>query len=961
MNSKWFAKACAGIMLLSFGTYAEAHSLHIALQSQTTPVSWPVPDQIRDQKTLPLVVLTRQWPLVDDPPEALFPPDAIPVLLRLQFKDPYQAVENLDLDRLNGLVKTHRNISHMAIDVIAKADERDQLIYLIKKISVQARGANSDIQIAVELNDEGDAIDFFNLIQDLATNPDVAPYFDAFLCRKISEKVRQMVFEKGPRFVFWKWIDTVRKENGNPPDPQAILARIIEDQEFEKQGTVLLLIESENIGNRYSLFSRFSAYLENEMFRNSQQIMVNAEDGSSFQLPFFQKTKDLSYILFLGTTDKVRLKLSLEKGEYEEARIENLVTGERFVLKIRKHAKALLIKRQKAFLAIELLQKSEDSIETRANVEVKGRFKLTAEEIVARVRAWDALQNSKLHSYIATMTVSLRLHVANMNETFDLTTRGPMFAERGKPYDWAWREFYVNGVRWKGKVAPKIPLLQPEKVNILPFAIDLAEDYQYVLSGETTFAGHSVYVIDFRPKKKIESESSYQGRIYIDAATFSRLYEHALQLNLKGDVLSNIETQYIEPVPGADNVWLPLKVEGEQVFSTGGRATNVERKVTLTEVVVNPPDLESRRAEAFQSRMQITRDTDKGLRYLVKNEKSGQRIVEWEVKKSQLAGVLGTFYDSSLTLPLPILGVSYMNFNLGGKGKQVNFLFGGALLTANYSDPSFLGTRADLGADIFLIALPSKNEAYRNGTPIAEEKIRSLPARLQINFGYPLNPYLKFTTSFFANYNHYSRSPDTAEDFFLPESGFTYGAHALLNLDINGFNLSLQGTYARRSRWDFWGRNGSSEYTPDEKSYVRWRMLFNKDFFFSKFRRLHLSGGYFDGIRLDRFSAFEFGFFSELKLHGFKTGAVRADRAWTFNLSYGYSVGEAFRLEGYYDSALVTNRHTGYANTYFSGTGISGTTNIPGLNTILRFDVGLPVIGNGVRGFAIYLILLKMF
>ena len=961
MNAKWGATACAGIVLLSFGTYAGAQSLRIALQSQTTPVSWPVPDQIRDQKSLPLVVLTRQWPLADDPPDARFPPDSIPILLRLQFKDPFQGLSNQDLDRLNGLVKAHRNISHLSINVIAKADERNQLVYLIKKISAQAHGANSDIQIAVELNDEGDETGFFNLIQGLATDPDVAPYFDAFLCRRISEKVRQMIFEKGPRFVFWKWIDTAGNEDGNPPEPQAILARIIEDQEFEKQGTVLLLVESENIGNRYSFFSRFTAYLENEMFRDNEKTMVAADDGTSYPLTHFLRKKDLSHILFLGTTEKKNLKLPLENGEYQEARIENLITGERFALKIRKHAKALLIHRQRAFLAVELLPRLGDFSETQTNIEVKGRYALTAEEIVSRVRAWDAIQKSKLHSYIATMTVSLRLHVANLNETFDLTTRGPMIAERDKPYDWVWNEFYVNGVKWKGTVAPKIPLLQPEKVNVLPFAIELAENYRYALAGETTFKGHRVYMIDFRPQKKLSAESSYQGRLYIDVTTFARFYEHAIQLNLKGDVLSNIETQYFEPVPGADDVWLPLTVKGDQVFSTGGRVTTVERKVTLTDVVVNPSDLESRRTEAFQSRMQIVRDTDRGLRYLVKDEKSGRRVVEWEIKKSQLAGVLGTFYDSSLAFPLPILGVSYMNFNLGGKGKQVDLLFGGALLTATYSDPAFLGTRADLGADIFLIALPSKNEIYRNGTSIAEEKIRSLPARLQINFGYPLNPYLKFTTSFFANYNHYSRSPDTAEDFFLPESGFTFGVHARLALNVNGFNLSLMGTYARRNRWNFWGEPGNSEYNPAENSYARWRLLIDKDFFFTKFRRLHLSAGYFDGVRLDRFSAFEFGFFNEMKLHGFKAGSVRAERAWTFNLSYGYSIGEAFRLEGYYDSALVTNRHTGYANTYFSGAGISGTTNIPGLNTILRFDVGLPVVSNHVRGFVIYLVAIKMF
>jgi len=90
-----------------------------------------------------------------------------------------------------------------------------------------------------------------------------------------------------------------------------------------------------------------------------------------------------------------------------------------------------------------------------------------------------------------------------------------------------------------------------------------------------------------------------------------------------------------------------------------------------------------------------------------------------------------------------------------------------------------------------------------------------------------------------------------------------------------------------------------------------------------------------------------------MKLHGFKTGSVRAEPAFTFNVSYGYSVGEAFRLEAYYDSALVTNRRSDYHNTYFSGVGVSGTTNISWLNSIVRFDFGIPVVGQGIKGFAI--------
>jgi hypothetical protein len=66
-------------------------------------------------------------------------------------------------------------------------------------------------------------------------------------------------------------------------------------------------------------------------------------------------------------------------------------------------------------------------------------------------------------------------------------------------------------------------------------------------------------------------------------------------------------------------------------------------------------------------------------------------------------------------------------------------------------------------------------------------------------------------------------------------------------------------------------------------------------------------------------------------------------------------------LELFYDSTWVTNPTNGYHNTYFSGAAISGTINVPGLNGILRFEAGMPVVNNGIRGVFVYFVLLKMF
>ncbi|HEX7502305.1 MAG TPA: hypothetical protein VF451_02700, partial [Acidobacteriota bacterium] len=486
MNCKWFKAACAIAGLLIWVPLAAAPALRIALHAETSPTSWPEIDQRQDRKSLPLVTLDRRWPLEPGPADSLFPPAGVPLLLRLQFTDPAQVISDPELDRLAGLLLAHPDISHLVIDAAAAPMDLSRLGYLIKKVSTQAHGASPDIQVAIELSGELDETSWLKLAGGLVDEPDIAPYFDAFLCRLLSDRSREVIWQKAPRIVFWKWCEMGGKAAGSALATQEILARIVAEPDFEKQGTVLLLVPVDNVSERFPFFSRFSAYLKDEMYRDAETIMVSANDGSSYPLPQFIRKKDLAPIVFMNTASDSELKLSLEKGEYQEARIDNLITGERVVLPIRSHAKALLINHKSAFLVIELVPWSENPDMTTAQVDIQSRYHLTMEEIVAGVRAWDAVQKNKLRSYMATMTLSVRLHIANMDETFDLTTRGPVFAERDKPYDWAWEEFYLNGVRWKGKVAPKIPLLQPEKVSIQPFAIDLTEGYQYVLAGQTT-------------------------------------------------------------------------------------------------------------------------------------------------------------------------------------------------------------------------------------------------------------------------------------------------------------------------------------------------------------------------------------------------------------------------------------------------------------------------------------------
>src|SRR5437667_206081 len=124
----------------------------------------------------------------------------------------------------------------------------------------------------------------------------------------------------------------------------------------------------------------------------------------------------------------------------------------------------------------------------------------------------------------------------NLRRSFSSRTiPGPFFFRRGEAADWEWDQFYVNGVKWKGKTLPKLPLLQPDKVTTLPLDIRLTEDYEYVLRGEGRVAARRAYQITFSPRSTVGDRAIYRGTVWIDAETFALLRRDSIQLNLKGE------------------------------------------------------------------------------------------------------------------------------------------------------------------------------------------------------------------------------------------------------------------------------------------------------------------------------------------------------------------------------------------------------------------------------------------
>ena len=452
-------------------------------------------------------------------------------------------------------------------------------------------------------------------------------------------------------------------------------------------------------------------------------------------------------------------------GPFAKATVENLTSGVKRDFDLR-GAKTLTLDLSKGALAAVLVPAARPGGDTRTAVEVGAARGLTAEEIVARERAWDAGQRERVQSFVADVKTSLRFRIAEVNETFDLTILGPFYYRRGEPADWEWDEFYLNGVKWKGKTLPKLPILQPEKVTTLPLDIQLTEDYDYALRGETTAGGrrayHSRLFRKSRPGKPV-----YRGSVWIDMETFALLRRDSVQLNLKGETLSNVQTEFYRPVPGQPGLVLPLEIKGEQVFSTAGRTTAIERAVVMQSVRVNPPDFAEKRAAAYASPAQMIRDTERGMRYLVPDPaRPHERIVEEKISKKSTFGLLGTFYDDSLDYPLPLIGVQHFNFDLWGKGKQISIFFAGALATANYTDPSLAGPLRPRRRP-----LRGRLRFRRHELPWWQRRLRRevehLPAIFQVNVGHPIGHTPSLARPLH-KVDNYQRDKDTGPTFVTP-------------------------------------------------------------------------------------------------------------------------------------------------------------------------------------------------
>ena len=440
-----------------------------------------------------------------------------------------------------------------------------------------------------------------------------------------------------------------------------------------------------------------------------------------------------------------------------------------------------------------------------ASVDVRTEALPRVEEIIFRHQQAQAAQDAVLQNYIAHVRIEQHFHPSPADPAYNLVTENRLFSDHGA-VEWEELSFEFNGAKWTTTNRPPFPLVQPEKVLSLPLDLRLNQDYTYRLEGVETVGGRPAFVVKFDPVDA--RHALYRGTVWIDRATYVRLKVQAVETKLSGPIVSNDETQLLEPSGEIDGrtIWLLTRLTSKQIFLIAGRSVLIEREVHLTDFTLNASDFDDQRNIARASNRIMYRDTDEGLRYLVKQGET--RVVSDKMTTSSRALILGADVDPSFDRPLPIGGLDILDFNFLHRNLQMALLFGGVIAFGNIQHANLWGGRFDVSVDFSGLALKENDDLFDAQGKLSGERVDHIPLGTGVNIGYQLTPFQKISGHYELKYDAYYRDDTTAASFVIPSSTATNGEGVGYEYRQRGYSLLANAIAYRRSTWNAWSQDG---------------------------------------------------------------------------------------------------------------------------------------------------------
>jgi hypothetical protein len=582
---------------------------------------------------------------------------------------------------------------------------------------------------------------------------------------------------------------------------------------------------------------------------------------------------------------------------------------------------------------------------------------LSVQEIIARHQQQQRAQDALVRNYIASARTEQHFRPTMTDPGYDVVTENRYYVANDG-IEWEELSFSVNGSKW-GADRPPFPLLQPEKVLSLPLQLRFDNDYRYRLDGTERVGEFDCYIVRFEPAAPLSSKQSlYRGTVWIERKTFARVKVSAVQTGLSAPVVSNEEIQSYRPILSIGNrpVFLFAGLTARQIVLIAGRNILVEKIVAFESFRVNDPSFDEARTGARRSDSIMYRETDRGLRYYVKQ--GNERVVSERATRTARALAMGATFDPSYSFPLPIFGINYLNFEFGSPETQLAILFAGVLAAGNIQKPKLGGTPFDASVDFFAIAVPSSDRVYEASGEREDQRLLTWPLTTGGNLGWQYTPFQKVSAQYQFRFDGFVRDTTTSDAFTVPASTVTNGFGGGWEYRRGGYSGVLNGTWFVRAGWRDWG----FEPDPASKStYLKYSASLSRDFYFNVFHKIHLNGAWFGGRDLDRFAKYQFGMFDDTRIHGVPASGVRFEELGVARGSYSFNIFDIYRLDLFLEQAWGRDRALDRAWQPITGIGAAVNLRAP-WSTILRVDVGksfLPDRYNGVGSATLQVMFLK--
>jgi hypothetical protein len=574
------------------------------------------------------------------------------------------------------------------------------------------------------------------------------------------------------------------------------------------------------------------------------------------------------------------------------------------------------------------------------SVNVAGRAELRVEEVLARWQQYREDQRRALRHYTSTSLLSLHFEQAGLGSGFDVSVRLREF-NTGTVREWIQDEFYVNGIRFANRRGFPLPQLEPEKVVTQPLELSLDERYRYALDGIETVDGSVCYVVRFEPTR--EDEALYTGRVWIDGVSFRHVRLELQQRGGRSNVVSHVERQEFQLIAAGDrrfNLFSAIAVQ--QVLNVAGRSLLLEKRYRFSDYRINDESFEAEAAAARQSDKPMFRDTVEGLRKLKKE--AGGRVVETTNESQMRSLLVGAFYEGTYDVPIPMAGLSFVDFNYRSTGRQVSLFFAGPILALNVSKQR--STHLRLGVEVALSALPQNNRRYSGDSEVPGEGVWVFEETMGGLASWQAAPHWSLTGYSHLALNLFRATSDTAPDFQVPSNGGTWYLTGESKITKGGYAVTATLMSGVRFGWSEATGIGGTE--PLSTSYLKYYLEATKQFYIRSFTKAGLTASYYDGQDLDRFSRYQPSFLSRPRIRGIPGGADTFDAVGVVGASYGFDVMEFVKFEGIYNHAWGRNKSESNRFRNYDGVEFDVSTAAP-WGTFLQATVALAARGNTER------------